>query len=360
MVIAKKGFIKNSIILLSLLMFSIGMLSRDIRLQLYVTIFPSYPEFQINNFFCNENPRCGRIAGEILGLSVTSFVNFIADVLYGNPLWQNYYLNEKEYFSVFLKYSSIIYRILCVVPILFYIKRLFSYNVKIYFLTMLAFTSFISGFPLFYLNNLFGIYLVNYDYMVVFVIGILLIHHKRIFESHFLFYSFTILCALTMENLIVIFMSVIYFQQMDLLTKIKKISLTFSIFVAVYGTLQGIIYWKNKTVLNESDGRYFVSNQAKTLEIFAAILVLLGFSVILALIVIKLNSITLSSEKVIPLIFNSDLRILTGIISGYIFSFFVGIFISGLTEFGRQFLCLPILVYLFVLLSNINRQALRT
>lgn len=111
--------VKKWVLFFSCLIFSIGALSRDVRLHNLLINYTSDKEFKVSNLLCDELTRCTRLGGELLGLGVQNFFYYVAQLFHGNPLWQNFYLTDKQYYSIFSGFSSIAFRVMC----------LFSYNI---------------------------------------------------------------------------------------------------------------------------------------------------------------------------------------------------------------------------------------
>jgi hypothetical protein len=338
---------KKFLIYVSSIFFTIGVLSRDIRLQ-KILIDASNPEFQAGNILCADLPRCARISGEIFGLGIQNLFQYFAEFFHGNPLWQNFYLTDIQYFSIFSGFSSIIFRVICLLPIALYFHRLFRENVNAKILSLLGFTCIFSGFPLYYLNNLFGIYLVNFDYMVIFVMGLFLKFSNQILRSKVLLFFFTILCVLTIENLPLILLVIIYFQNKKDFKRFSLFKLSsITIFVTYSFLLLGVMRRNGSINSLESDGRYYSMNLQRLPEIIGAIFVMIIWSFVLGTLVggFGLKNFPVNSlRSVIEFI---PARNIQAIIMGYSISIFVGFFISILTEFARQLLFLQIIVFLF-------------
>jgi hypothetical protein len=338
---------KMYLIYFSSIFFAIGLLSRDIRLQKFL-IGASNPEFQASNILCADIPRCTRISGEILGLGIQNLIRYIAEFFHGNPLWQNFYLSDTQYFSVFSKFSSITFRVVCVLPIALYFHKLFKENINAKMFSLLAFTGIFSGFPLYYLNNLFGIYLVNYDYMVIFVMGLFLNFYNQILRSKIYLVIFTIICVMTIENLPLILLVIIYFQNKKTFKRFSLMKLSSITIFVTYAILLLGVMGRNGSIDNmESDGRHYSFNLQRLPEIIGAIFIIIIWSFVLGALVgsfglsgLPVNSLR-SAIEFIPV------RNIQGIILGYFISIFVGIFISILTEFARQLLFFQIMIFLF-------------
>jgi tetrahydromethanopterin S-methyltransferase subunit C len=106
----------------------------------------------------------------------------------------------------------------------------------------------------------------------------------------------------------------------------------------------------NGEILNESDGRYFYLNQVKLLEIWGAFFIIIIWSAILGMIVAVLGQKKVKPYEMVSINRNEHVNILAAIVISYLLSFLVGNFISGLTEFARQFLFLEISGYIFALI----------
>lgn len=337
---------KTYLIYISGIFFVIGLLSRDIRLQ-QILIDESNPEFQTSNIFCAELPRCTRISGEILGLGIQNLLHNFAAFFHRNLFWQSFYLTEKQYFLIFSDFSSIIFRVICLLPIVAYCHKLFRDSINAKILLLLGLTCIFSGFPLYYLSNLFGIYLVNYDYMIIFVMGLFLNFSTQIFRSRILFCLFTILCGMTIENLPIVFIVLIYFQNKN---QIKRFNLfilsSITIFVTYSFLLLGVIRQNDSISSIESDGRYYLANLQQLPEISGAIFLIIIWSFLLGISVGSFGlrdfpvSSLKSAKEFIPI------RNIQGIILGYFISIFAGFFLSILTEFARQLLFLQLVVFL--------------
>ena len=335
--------------------FVIGLLSRDIRLQKILTT-SSNPEFQASNILCAELTRCTRVSGEVLGLGIQNLIHYFAKFFHGNPLWQNFYLTDMQYFSIFSDFSSIVFRVICLLPIMLYSNKLLKDNTSAKILTTLAFTSILSGFPLYYLNNLFGIYLVNYDYMVIFVIGLFLNFCGQILKSNILLVLFTMLSTITMENLGLVLIFVVYF-----LTKrsYRRIKLTFLIGLSTlftYLILLAAAVLKNGFIpSNHSDGRYGYLNREKLPEILGAVAIIVFWSFALGYLVGQIGFMSFSTSELKTFYNDISPSKLYGLIVGFLFCFLVGLFVSITTEFARQLLPLQFIVFFLGLSSRINR-----
>ena len=327
--------------------FLVGTISRDIRLQNILINRVSRKEFTTLNLFCDELTRCTRIGGESLGLIIQNFIDFFANIFHGNPSWQQFYLTDMQYFSIYNGLSSITFRILCLIPIFIYFNRIFKANMTANLLAILCFTSVFTGMPLYYLNNLFGIYLVNYDYMVIFVMSLLLLFYKSILDSPYLFFAFTFLCTITMENLGLILTAALIVLKLELHRKIRLVIYSISIVIFSYLILLSGVLIKNGTIsTNQSDGRYRNLNVDKIAEILGAMFIILVWSLILGYLVgiLGYHNKPLGVLEIVSLRFNKELYL--GIAYGYFVSFLFGFFVSILTEFARQFIFLQIVIFL--------------
>jgi hypothetical protein len=346
---------KKWILYFSCLIFSIGVLSRDIRLQTLLINDIGNSEFKSSNLLCGELTRCTRIGGEILGLGSQNFFYLFAQIFNGNPLWQNFYLTDKQYFSIFNGFSSISFRVICLIPIGWYLNKLFKESVNAKIFSVLAITSILSGFPLYYLNNLFGIYLVNYDYMIIFVMGLFINFSNQILKSKIMLFLFTILCTITIENLPLVLFISIWFLNKKTFNRFKLLLLSsLTIFVTYSILLLGVILRNGSIKDMQSDGRYFSFNLQRLPEIIGAIFIIIIWSFVLGVLVgysgykgFPTNSLK-SALEFIPA------RNIRGIIIGYFISSFVGIFISILTEFARQLLVLQIMIFVFGVAAGIK------
>jgi hypothetical protein len=347
---------KKWILFLSCLIFSIGVLSRDIRLQYLLINDIDNNEFKLRNLLCEELTRCTRVGGEILGLTVQNFFYLLAQFFHGNPLWQNFYLTDEQYFSIFNGFASILFRAVCLFPVAWYFNKLFKESINAKIFSALAFTSILSGFPLYYLNNLFGIYLVNYDYMVIFVIGLFINFSNKILKSKIWLIFFTILFTITLENLPLILLIAVWFLNKKTINRFNLLLLSsITFFVTYLILLLGVILRNGAIKDMQSDGRHFSFNLPRLPEIFGAIFIIVIWSFILGFLVGSLGFRGFpkhSLESVLDLI---PARNIKAIIIGYLISSFVGIFISVLTEFARQQLVLQIMVFVFGVAVGIKR-----
>ena len=103
-----------------------------------------------------------------------------------------------------------VFRIVCLAPLLIYVNKIFTSN-HFKVITLLALTSIISGYPLFYLNTSFGIYLVNYDYMVIMVMSMVLIFYRQIFGSRLMTFAVAFFCTTVYENLGILIVCSLFF-----------------------------------------------------------------------------------------------------------------------------------------------------
>lgn len=339
--------IKIYLVYISSIFFAIGLLSRDIRLQ-QILIDASNPEFQASNILCADLPRCTRISGEVMGLGIQNLIQNFAEFFHSNPIWQSFYLTETQYFSIFNGFSSIIFRVICLLPIAVYAHRLFRESINAGIFSLLGLTCIVSGFPLYYFNNLFGIYLVNVDYMIIFVMGIFFNFSTQILRSKILLCLFTILCVMTIENLPMIFLIIIYFQNKNQFKRVSLLKLSsITIFVTYSILLLGVMRQNGSINSMESDGRYYLSNLQRLPEIIGAIFLIIIWSFFLGTLVgsFGFKDFPVSSLRLAKGFIPS--QNIQGIILGYFISIFAGFFLSILTEFARQLLFLQLVVFLF-------------
>ena len=342
--------ITKLVFIISYLFLFLGILSRDIRLHNLLINDITSAEFSVSNLFCSEIPRCSRVGSEVFGISIRTFFSLAGYIFHGNPAWQNFYVTDSEYFSIYNLIGSVTYRIISLLPILYFLNKVSGKSNRVKILNIFALNSILSGFPLFLLNNLFGIYLVNYDYMIIFVLGIFLINYNKILESKYLLPVFIFICSITFENLIIVIIASIVFQNSGPLKKLKTIFKALVYFLFSYTLLLLIILVRNGEILNESDGRYFYLNQVKLLEIWGAFFVIIIWSSILGVIVAVLGQKKVKPYEMVSMNQTEHLAVLAAIVISYLLSFLIGNFISGLTEFARQFLFLEISAYMFALI----------
>ena len=121
----ENSFKQKFVLSLFYLFFLIGIFSRDIRLQKLMTnnIGSDGYEFQEDHVLCSDVPQCARVGPVLMGLGLQNLMLLIARVFYGNPLWQRFYLTEEQYFSVFSEMSSILFRLVCLIPIYLLVNK---------------------------------------------------------------------------------------------------------------------------------------------------------------------------------------------------------------------------------------------
>ena len=359
----------SRIILLFLfyLLFLIGLFSRDIRLQKLLINgngIDGY-EFKDDHVLCSDVPQCTRVGPVLIGLGFQSLILLIARMFYGNPLWQNFYLTEEQYFSVFSEMSSVLFRLICLLPVYLLVNKFFQRHFRAKLLTILALTSIFSGFPLYYLNNLFGIYITSKDYVLIFLMGIFLLHFDHILKNKYSLVIFTISCSLVMEGLPIITCVAILMSSLKILDKINRLKICFLTFIITYGSLVVIIIILNgSNTTNEFDGRYYHRNAENMLEIIGAISILTLWSFMLGLVVSFLgltrrtnnkNVSKINLPRVIEQIEEDgiDIRNYLGVAIGFLILTIPGFFVSILTEFARQLMFFQLMMYFVgVLLSK--------
>lgn len=332
---------------ISYTIFAVGVLSRDIRLQNIIINRNPAGEFNLKDSFCDSLPRCTRVGSELFGSSIQNFINFIAGIFHGNEVWHYFYLSKQEYFEFFNMISSILFRLACLTPLILYINKLFtSKSNKI--IALLALTSIISAWPLFYLNTSFGIYLVNYDYMVILVMSIVLIFYQKIFDSKLLTFFVVFACTTVYENLGILIICSLFFLKKDthqffryLLTAFAAVILSISLLIC------GVLFKNGFEFTNNSDGRYLQLNLEYWWKITGAIFILLSWGLILGIFVGNLSLYRSSFKQIQFLSEILNTKLYHGMFFGYLVSFVIGFFVSGLVEFARQLLFLQVLSFLY-------------
>jgi hypothetical protein len=186
--------------------------------------------------------------------------------------------------------------------------------------------------------------------MVIFVLGIFLNNYNKILESKYLLPIFIFICSFTFENLIIVIIVSIIFQNSSPSKKLKTIFKSLIYFFPSYTLLLLIILVRNGEILNESDGRYFYLNQVKLFEIWGAFFIIIIWSLILGVIFAALGHKKVKTYEMVSMKRNEHLAVLLAIVISYLLSFLIGNFTSGLTEFARQFLFLQISAYIFALI----------
>jgi len=337
--------------------FVIGALSRDIRLQQLFIRTQESQEFKLSNIFCGELTRCTRIGGETFGLLLQNTFLFFGKIFYTNPTWQEFYINEDEYYSLFNNLSSIIFRILCIAPVIFYFNKALKNDIGAKTMIIIGLTSLFSGFPLYYLNNLFGIYLVNYDYMVIFVLGVFLNFYEYILKSSILLFVYVSFATITFENLgVVVTISIFLLSKKRNLKITKTLISGIAFLISLLFLFLGVIVNSGSIGNNNSDGRFRALNLDLVPEIIGAIVIMCLWSYILGIIVSYLAFRSYTIEKLFTLNSFFSSTLLQGISIGYCISFAVGFFISILSEFGRQFLFLQLVIFLIGIKYGIGQK----
>jgi hypothetical protein len=330
------------------IIFAVGVFSRDIRLQhIIINRQPTSKEFSLTEIFCNSLPRCTRVGSEIFGAGLQSAIHFFAEIFHGNEVWHYFYLTEDEYFEFFYGFSSLLFRIICVTPLFIYVGKLFTSN-RIKIITFLALTSIISGYPLFYLNTSLGIYLVNYDYMVILVMSMVLIFYRQIFSSNLLIFVVIFFCTIVYEHLGFLIICSIFFLKKgsDQFYRIIQVALG-AVILSLSFLISGYFLKNGFKISNESDGRYFQLNLEYWWKIAGAIVILIIWGLILGTFVgfLSIRMSTFKQIYVLHEMLNSKLY--HGMFFGYLITLFVAFFVSGLLEVARQFLFLQVLSFFY-------------
>jgi len=342
-----KTDIQRLLLLFSYTVFAIGVLSRDIRLQNILINRNSNGEFNLKDTFCDSLPQCTRVGSEVFGSSLQNITNFIAGIFHGNEVWHYFYLSQQEYFEFFNLISSILFRLACLAPLILYINKLFSvkYN-KI--ITLLALTCIISGFPLFYLNTSFGIYLVNYDYMVIFVMSIVLIFYQKLFDSKLLTFFVIFACTTVYENLGILIICSLFFLKKGTYQFFRYIQTAVAaVILSISFLICGVLLKNGFQFDNNSDGRYLQLNLEYWWKIIGAIFILLSWGLILGIFVGYLSLHRTSFNQIQILREKLNTKLYYGLFFGYLLSLIVGFFVSGLVEFARQLLFLQVLSFFY-------------
>ena len=342
---------------------SIGMcvavLSRDVRLQSFLINPQDTPEFSVSNLLCNDFPRCGRISGELFGISILAVFNLSAMLFNNNSFWKNYYTSNEDFLFLINNAGSLTYRLICLIPILILCYRLVGKSPKSMSLILASFSILVSGMPLYYINNLFGIYLVNYDYMVIFVLGILLLNVEAIFKSQTRILLFTFLLTLTFENLPLIIMIIIFRRVVDIKDRNKLLIYVFLTSTFTYLAYLLFVITRNEFQISiESDGRYLSKNLLNFIEITGAIFLFLVVAFMLGALVSYFLGNTKNNRSHQNFTSLRLTGLLISVLYAYCFSVIIGFFISGLTEFARQLIPLQVALFILGLSGSINLNRL--
>ena len=364
------SFKQNLVLFFFYVFFLIGIFSRDIRFQKLMTnnIGSDGYEFQVDHVLCSDVPQCARVGPVLLGLGFQSLILLIARMFYGNPLWQRFYLTEEQYFSVFSEMSSILFRFICLIPIYLLVNKIFQKHFRAKLLTILALTSIFSGFPLYYLNNLFGIYITYKDYALISLMGIFLLHFDHILKNKFSLVIFTISCSLVMEGLPIITCVAILMSRLKILDKVNRLKICSLTFVITYSSLiVTIITLNSSKATNESDGRYYYRNVENFIEIIGAISIIAFWSFALGWIVSFLGLTNSSNKKLggkenLLGIFEKierdgiDRRNYLSVATGFLILTIPGFFVSILTEFARQLLFFQLMIFFVGVITSTNKS----
>lgn len=354
-----KGNLQYLTLSISYIIFAIGVFSRDIRLQNIIINGNSAGEFNLVNVFCGNLPVCTRVGSEFFGVGIQNLINFFAGIFHGNEVWHYFYLNEEEYFEFFYGFSSVTFRFICLVPLLIYVSKLFTSN-RIKIITLLALASIISGYPLFYLNTSFGIYLVNYDYMVILVMSMVLIFYRQIFGSRLLTFTVAFFCTTVYENLGILIICSLFFLKKSSYQFFRTVQIALSaVILSLSILICGVLFKNGFKITNQSDGRYLQLNLDYWWKVAGAIFILLIWGLSLGVLVgfLSFHRSTLKQIQILHELLNT--RLYHGIFFGYLISLLVGFFVSGLVEFARQLLFLQVLSF-FYGISLATRVASRT
>lgn len=184
--------------------------------------------------------------------------------------------------------------------------------------------------------------------MVVLVMTAVLILYRKIFASNLLIFLTVFLCTLVYENLGILLICSLFFTSKGSEFRLKKILVAISGVVLSWATIIfGLVLKNGAMVMNESDGRYLELNLEYWWKILGAMIILLtwGFTLGIFVGLSRFRKSALDHNSVILDLI--DTKIYHGIFLGYVISFIVGFFVSGLVEFARQFLFLQILIFFY-------------
>jgi hypothetical protein len=325
--IIEKNFIY--FILYYLILISSAIIIRDLRLD-NILISENLTEFN-QSILCNDFPKCFRVTTHFVG-NLSNYAATFFSVL-SNPNFE--YVTYIEIEKIFKDLFSVLLRLISIAPIVYFVfKNSKKSNVSSLLIT-LSFFLIISGFPLSQINNYFQVYLINYDYGSIFLIGIYLNFFEKINQNVFRYVFFLLLASLTFENLPFAFVvsstiMEIYSRKVRNLKKYYILNVT-GLLVSVIAPLTLILLaLHNFGNVEFVDSQYYFSgNISNTPKLLIALILLFFWPLLLGLF--------LSSEKSQILDQKSDSTLLIkSILYGLLFTYFIGFFTSGLSSEGSR------------------------
>ena len=332
---------------LSLIILSLSFLNRDTRLQNQLAKNLG-SEFDSTPLLCSDFPGCFRITSALIGKLLAQINDFIGLRVFFSEPTNTSYITLGEKMELISSFSSIIVRVILILPLLVYFYKLVKHNQAALAFVCLSGASIISAYPLIFLDSFFDMYLTLTDYGSLFIVGLLLNYRDKLVSNSFYWTLFNILAVLTFENLGFVLAVALFFIQKK--TKIKQQKLIF-ISLVLNLTLPAILVCiqflshPNQGVLFPKFGYYGSSNLQHLHELFLALVLIFTWPLLLGVVgrvILGFGNSKIDSDAI-----NHANYWPKALLCGFLASYVIGLINSGLASEGaRQTLAGQVIFFL--------------
>ena len=341
----------------------LAFLNRDARLQ--SVLVHQTPEFG-SRIFCPSFPACFRLSSDVAGLTIRKFFEFLGNIIFSlNPTNTNY-ITHAQKVELFSDFSSIAFRVICLLPLIIYFLKKINSSITTATLMCFSIASIISGYPLIYIHSFFDMYFTIPDYGALFVLGVFLLYKEQITNNFKLWIAFSIFSVLTFENLSLVFaLSLLILNRKNWSAYRKHALASLIVTIVVPGLLIAIETQKSgwNSLSFPTPGYYGAANFTHLHKVIAVLLIIFVWPLLLGIASAYLPRIRKLkySSKAMPKNDNNELAWIKALLFAFGFSYFVGLFNSGLASEGaRQTLAGQILFLILGILKFSSRNSKRT
>ena len=332
----------------------LAFLNRDARLQ--SVLVHQTPEFG-SRIFCPSFPACFRLSSDVAGLTIRKFFEFFGNIIFSlNPTNTNY-ITHAQKVELFSDFSSITFRVICILPLFIYFSKRIKSSITTATLMCFSIASIISGYPLIYIHSFFDMYFTIPDYGALFVLGIFLLYKEQLTTNFKLWIAFSVFAVLTFENLSLVFaLSLLVLNRKNWSVYRKHALASLIVTIIVPGLLIAIETLKSgwHSLTFPTPGYYGEANFTHLHKLIAVLFIIFIWPLLLGLASTYIPGIRKlkHSSQAISENDNTELAWIKALLIAFGFSYFAGLFNSGLAAEGaRQTLAGQIL---FLILGILN------
>ena len=301
------------------------------------------------------------MSSDVAGLTIRKFFEFFGNIIFSLDPTNTNYITHAQKIELFSDFSSITFRVICILPLFIYFSKRIKSSITTAILMCFSIASIISGYPLVYIHSFFDMYFTIPDYGALFVLGIFLLYKEQITTNFKLWIAFSIFSVLTFENLSLVFaLSLLILNRKNWSVYRKQALTSLIVTIVVPGLLIAIETQKSgwNSLSFPTPGYYGVANFTHLHKVIAVLLIIFVWPLLLGIASTYIPGIRKlkRSSQAISENDNTELAWIKALLIAFGFSYFAGLFNSGLAAEGARQTLAGQILFLILGILNLNSR----